>query len=188
MEAGQIRKYTVDEFFALPEGERYELIEGQLYPLYDMAEPPRIHQELVMRLSNAILNHIDANQGDCRVYPAPFGVRLSESADTVVEPDITVICDKDKLTDKGCTGAPDWILEIVSKSNPEHDYLEKCRLYLKAGVREYWIVNPMDRSVTVYFEDRPYIPRSFTFEERVQAHLFPELVIDFPGIVKRTEL
>ena len=131
MDAKQTAYMTIEEFDALPEDERFELIDGVLYPLYDMGEPIRLHQELVTRLLGKILNHIDSKNGDCRVYPAPFGVRLSEK--TVVEPDITVVCDKDKLTDKGCTGAPDWIIEIVSPSNPAHDYLEKCGLYL------YWL-------------------------------------------------
>ena len=87
------------------------------------------------------------NKGKCEVYTAPFDVKLSES--TVVIPDISVICDSSKLTDKGCSGAPDWIIEIVS-SNAIHDYLLKLNLYQAYGVREYWIVDPKKQSVTVY--------------------------------------
>ena len=186
MDAKQIAYMTIEEFDALPEDERFELIDGVLYPLYDMGEPIRLHQELVTRLLGKILNHIDSKNGDCRVYPAPFGVRLSEN--TVVEPDITVVCDKDKLTDKGCTGAPDWIIEIVSPSNPAHDYLEKCGLYLNAGVREYWIVDPKYRRVTVYNEETPYIPHSYTFEDTVKVSIYDDLAISFPEIMERIEL
>ena len=175
-------KYTVDEFEALPENERYELIDGELYPLYAMGEPLRVHMELVMRLSSEIFNYIDSKKGDCRVYPAPFGVRLSEEEDTVLEPDITVVCDRDKLTDKGCSGAPDWVIEVVSPGNPAHDYLDKLKLYTEGGVREYWIVNPAKKSVTVYNSDDPYLPRSFTFEDTVKAGIYDDLYIDFRAL------
>ncbi len=175
-------KYTVDEFEALPENERYELIDGELYPLYAMGEPLRVHMELVMRLSNEIFNYIDSNKDDCRVYPAPFGVRLNEDEDTVLEPDISVICDREKLTEKGCTGAPDWVIEVVSPGNPAYDYLDKLKLYTEGGVREYWIVNPAKKSVTVYNSDDPYLPRSFTFEDRIKAGIYDDLYIDFKAL------
>lgn len=178
---------TIEEFDLLPEDAHYELIDGELYPLYDMAGPTRIHQELVTHLSNRIFNYIESKNGDCRVYPAPFDVRLSEVPDTIVEPDITVICDKSKLTDKGCTGAPDWIIEIVSPHNPEHDYLEKCVLYLKAGVREYWIVDPGSKRVTVYHEGQPFIPQAYTFDDKIQAYIYDDLTIDFSEMWARID-
>ena len=184
MEALKNKKYSVEEFYELPEDERYELISGELYA---MAEPTRIHQELVMRISNKIFNHIEANGGDCRVYPGPFGVRLWEEEDTVVEPDITVVCDKNKLTKKGCTGAPDWIIEIASPSNLRHDYIDKLELYMRAGVREYWIVNPDRKSLTVYNEENPYIPSTFPFEKPVRAGIYEDLEIDFGQIMERVE-
>lgn len=76
------------------------------------------------------------------MYPAPFAVKLNKNNQTIAEPDISVICDQNKLTDRGCTGAPDWIIEIVSPSNASHDYIRKLNLYADAGVREYWIVDP----------------------------------------------
>ena len=182
MEAPLKTKYTVDEFNELPEDERYELINGELYA---MAEPTRIHQELVMRISGKILNYIDSKNGDCRVYPAPFGVRLNEEEDTILEPDITVVCDKNKLTKKGCTGAPDWIVEIVSPSNPGHDYIDKLALYTDAGVREYWIVNPDSRTVTVYSEDNPYIPSSYTLDDDIKVGIYDDLSIDFRDIMQK---
>lgn len=143
----QKRVYTSEDYWNLPEGERAELIDGQLYA---MTPPSRIHQKLVGKLYSAIDNFIIQNKGSCEVYPAPFAVNLSNDDKTWVEPDISVICDKDKLSDRGCEGAPDWIIEIVSKSNQSHDYLNKLLLYQKNGVNEYWIVNPNTESVMVY--------------------------------------
>ncbi len=182
MEARQTKKYTIEEFEALPDDERYELIDGELYA---MASSERIHQELVMELSGGIFSHIRSKEGDCRVYPAPFGVRLSEEEDTVVEPDITVVCDKNKLTKKGCTGAPDWIIEIVSPGNPAHDYIDKLKLYTNAGVREYWIVDPESRSVAVYIIENPYIPARYSFEDTVKVNICDDLEIDFKEIMER---
>ncbi len=185
METLQSKRYTVEEFYELPEDERYELINGELYELYGMAEPTRIHQELVMRISGKILNYIDSKDGDCRVYPAPFGVYLSDETDTVVEPDITVVCDRDKLTDKGCTGAPDWIIEIVSPSNPAHDYIDKLELYMRAGVREYWIVDPGSKRVTVYNQEQPFIPCSHSLDDIIKAGIYKDLSIDFKEIMRK---
>ena len=141
--------YTEDDYYNLPENVRAELIDGQIYY---MSAPSKIHQEILMFLSKTIANYIDSKKGPCKVYPAPFAVKLFvDDNRTVAEPDISVICDPNKLTDRGCTGAPDWIVEIVSPSNSSHDYIRKLNLYADAGVREYWIVNPMNQSMYVYF-------------------------------------
>ena len=105
--------YTIEDIYALPEGQRAELIDGQIY---DMAPPNRRHQRISGKLHQAIANYIDSKNGECEVYAAPFAVFLNEDDRNYVEPDISVICDKNKLTDKGCNGAPDWIIEIVSSS------------------------------------------------------------------------
>ena len=106
--------HTTEEIYALPEGKRAELIDGQIY---DMAPPGRIHQELVQQLSRTIGNYIADHKGTCKVYPAPFAVFLNQDDKTYVEPDISVICDNGKLDDRGCNGAPDWVIEIVSKQS-----------------------------------------------------------------------
>ncbi len=178
------RKYTVEEFDALPEDERYELINGELYA---MASPTRIHQELVSNIHGEIFAYIKAKGDNCRVYPGPFGVRLSAEEDTVLEPDITVVCDKDKLTKKGGTGAPDWIIEIVSPGHTAHDYIDKLKLYTEAGVREYWIVDPESRSVAVYIIDKPYIPARYSFQDIVKVNIYDDLEIDFREILERIE-
>ena len=103
--------YTIEDIYALPEGQRAELIDGQIY---DMAPPNTMHQRIVMNLSRKIANYINAHNGGCEVFPAPFAVFLNKDSKNYVEPDISIICDKDKLDDRGCNGAPDWIIEIVS--------------------------------------------------------------------------
>ncbi len=143
----QEHTYTSDDYWNLPEGERAELIGGQLY---SMAPPSRIHLEISGALFATIRNYITRQSGACKIYAAPFAVNLDADDKNWVEPDISVICDSNKLTDRGCSGAPDWIIEITSPSTQSHDYLKKLWLYQKSNVREYWIVNPAAKSVTVY--------------------------------------
>lgn len=139
--------YTIEDIYALPEGQRAELIDGKIY---DMAPPNTRHQVLVMDLSYQIKSYIESNNGECKVIPAPFAVFLNNDDTNYVEPDISVICDQSKLTDKGCNGAPDWIIEIVSPSSKRMDYLIKLFKYRNAGVKEYWIVDPEKNRITTY--------------------------------------
>jgi len=173
------QRYTIDDIYNLPDGTRAELIDGQIYM---MAPPSRIHQEILMQLSTTINNHIKANGGSCKVYSAPFAVFLNDDDTTYVEPDISVICDPDKLNDKGCTGAPDWIIEITSPSNTGHDYIKKLGLYADAGVREYWIVNPLKKSIVVYNMGNDSTPTIYTFNNKVKVNIFQSLTIDFNEI------
>jgi len=146
--------YTIDDIYALPDGERAELIDGKIYY---MAPPNTKHQMLVSELHYQIKDYIKHNNGECNVFPAPFAVFLNENDKNYVEPDISVICDRDKLTDKGCNGAPDWIIEIVSPSSKSMDYLTKLFKYRTAGVREYWIVDSIKQRVTVYFFEKELV-------------------------------
>lgn len=139
--------YTIDDIYALPDGKRAELIDGQIYY---MAPPSRTHQRIVLNLSRKIADYLDKNHDCCEVDIAPFAVFLNENDKVYVEPDISVICDKNKLNEKGCTGAPDWIIEIVSASSRRMDYYTKLFKYRTAGVREYWIVDPEKDRITVY--------------------------------------
>ena len=173
--------YTEEDYYNLPENVRAELINGQIYY---MAAPSRIHQEILMFLSKTIANYIDSKKGPCKVYPAPFAVKLfSEDDRNVVEPDISVICDPNKLTDRGCTGAPDWIVEIVSPSNSSHDYIRKLNLYADAGIREYWIVNPIKESIFVYhLEEIKFEAAAYTFQDKIKVNIYDDLWIDFTGL------
>ena len=128
-------------------------------------------KSLIILVAATIFNYIKKNKGKCEVYTAPFDVKLSES--TVVIPDISVICDSSKLTDKGCSGAPDWIIEIVS-SNAIHDYLLKLNLYQAYGVREYWIVDPKKQSVTVYHFDEDFDMEKYDFTEIIPVWIYKD--------------
>lgn len=171
-------EYTIDDIYALPEGQRAELINGQMYM---MATPSRKHQRLVSLLNQKIANYIDDKNGDCEVYPAPFAVFLNTDDRTYVEPDISVICDKDKLNDKGCNGAPDWIIEIVSPSSRQMDYYKKLFQYRMANVKEYWVVDPDKQMITVYNFEQD-IMEEYTFSDIVKAGIYEDLEIDFSKI------
>lgn len=147
MALSQEKVHTIEDIYALPDGQRAELIDGEMYML---APPSSRHQEILMNLSSSIHQYIKYGQGDCKVFPAPFAVFLNEDDRTYVEPDISVICDKSKLDDRGCNGAPDWVIEIVSPSSKRMDYLIKLLKYQKAGVKEYWVVDSERKSIMVY--------------------------------------
>ena len=178
MALAQLKTYTEEDYYSLPEDVRAELIDGQLYY---MSAPSRIHQEILSFLHVRIANYINSRKGSCKVYPAPFAVKPIEYDDkTIVEPDISVICDKNKLTDRGCTGAPDWIIEIISPINSSHDYIRKLNLYADAGVREYWIVDPRSKKIFVYhLEKTDFEVNTYTLKESVSAKIFTDLQIDF---------
>lgn len=179
--------YSEEDLYQLPDGVHAELIDGQIY---NMAPPSRIHQRILNIINTTIYNYIEDKKGKCEVYTAPFAVKLFPDDDSnIVEPDISVICDLNKLTDKGCTGAPDWVIEIVSPSNPGNDYIRKLNLYLEAGVREYWIVNPERQSVLVYgSEGEKTEAISYSFEDRVRAGIYEDLYIDFSKVAQKVGL
>lgn len=176
--ARQLKYYTIDDIYNLPDGQRAELIDGELYM---MATPTRIHQRLVMELSFRIRDYIGSNSGDCEVYPSPFAVFLNADNEIYLEPDISVICDKNKLTDEGCKGAPDWIIEIVSPPSRPMDYNKKLLKYGTAGVREYWIVDSMKQMIMVYnFEHNTF--EQYSFSDKVKAGIYEDFEIDFAGV------
>ncbi len=148
-------QYASEDYWNLPEGTRAELIDGKLY---DMAPSSRIHQRLVSKLTSVIDQYITNHHGNCQVYPAPFAVNLDADDKDWVEPDISVICDPNKFTDRGCSGAPDLIIEIVSPSSRKMDYSLKNTIYSQADVREYWIVDPVKERVTVYHYEEDAAP------------------------------
>lgn len=148
-------RYTFADCLAWKEDERIELINGEAFL---MATPSSRHQAICFEIGRQLGNFLEGKQ--CKVYPSPFGVRLFEATgdrpedvDTVVEPDLSVICDRSKIDKYGCKGAPDLVVEILSPSTQRHDRLVKLGLYQRAGVREYWIVNPEDMTVQVMLQD-----------------------------------
>ncbi|MDR2607515.1 MAG: Uma2 family endonuclease [Treponema sp.] len=144
--------YTYRDYLETDEDYRAEIIDGVVYA---MSPPSRYHQDISRNLMIKIANFLEGKP--CRVYAAPFGVRLFPksdlSDDTYFEPDITVVCNPSKLDDRGCNGAPDMIIEIMSPSNRQNDMLVKFRKYLQAGVREYWIVDTEEKTVHVCILD-----------------------------------
>lgn len=174
MALAQERTYTVNDIYALPDGRRAELIDGRMY---DMAPPNTRHQRLVSELTITIGNYIRSKGGNCKVFPAPFAVFLNKDDKNYVEPDLSIICDSGRLDENGCNGAPDWIIEITSPSNPQNDYGIKLFKYRTAGVREYWIVNPQKKTVMVYDFENETKSNQYTFDETVPACIFEDLSI-----------
>jgi Uma2 family endonuclease len=171
----ECEEYTTDYIESLPDGERAELIDGVVY---DMSSPNPIHQDIVATLTMLIKQHIIEKGGDCKVYPAPFAVYLNKDNKTYVEPDISVICDNRKIDDKGCNGAPDFIIEIISLSTKRKDYGIKSFKYRSSGVREYWIINPLSRTINVFdFEHNDENSNSYTFDDEITSCVYPDFKI-----------
>ena len=164
----QEKLHTIEDIYALPDGERAELIDGKIYY---MAPPNTKHQRLVHLLDREIGNYIQKNHGECEVFPAPFAVFLNEGDRNSVEPDLSVICSKDKITDRGCEGSPDWIVEIVSQSSRQMDYYKKLFKYRTAGVREYWVVDPEKELVTVYSFEKDSM-NEYSFGSEIPAGIY----------------
>ncbi len=173
-------QYTSEDYWNLPEGTRAELIDGKFY---NMAPPSRIHQQLVMELAGTIREYIKKNHGNCQVYPAPFAVNLDADDKDWVEPDISVICNSNKLTDRGCSGAPDLIIEIVSPSSRKMDYSLKNTIYSQADVREYWIVDPVKERVTVYHYEEDAAPTIYTFTQPITVGIYKDLTITIADLL-----
>ena len=174
----QREDYTVEDIYALPEGTRAELIDGQIYY---MAPLGRRHQNLLFSISRVIADYIDQKGGSCEVDIAPFAVFLNENDKNYVEPDISVICDTSKLNDRGCNGAPDWIIEIVSPASRKKDYFTKLFKYRTAGVREYWIVDPLKNLILIYNFDTSD-SEQYIFADTVKAGIYEDLYLDFSRI------
>lgn len=175
----QSETITLEQYEALPEEKRVEIFEGVVY---DMASPSQIHQTLSMELSNTIYNYIKSKKGSCQVFSAPFDVKLSDKPLTIVKPDIMVICDKNKLDGKRCNGAPDFIIEIVSPGNPADDYIRKLYYYKNYGVREYWIVDPRRKTISVNFFESNIVSVPYPFDSIIKVNIYDDLYINFSDI------
>lgn len=186
-----IRKvYTYKDYMKFPEGSRIELIDGEIF---DMSPAPsRAHQRIVTEIARKIGNYIENTGSGCEVYVSPFDVRFIGEGETdennrnTVQPDISVICDKSKLDDKGCKGAPDIIIEVVSQSNSSMDYVKKLYLYERFKVREYWIVNPDTKSVLVYVlnsQGQYGEPGKYSFSDDIMVSIFDELKLKLGDIL-----
>lgn len=140
-------EYTLEDYYALPDERRVELIDGVIY---DMAAPTTVHQMLAQQFFMDIALYIRAKKGACEVFIAPLDVQLDRDDRTMVEPDVLIICDPEKIRKKNIYGAPEFILEILSPSSRTLDALIKCRKYQNAGVKEYWILDPRKKRLLTY--------------------------------------
>ena len=183
--------FTYGDYRTWPDNERWELIDGVAY---DMSPAPsRLHQDAFGGIFFQIRAFLAG--AECQVYGAPFDVRLphgtqlDDDIETVVQPDIVVVCDRKKLDDKGCKGAPDLVIEILSPSTSSKDLHEKFRLYERVGVKEYWIVHPLDRTVLVFRREGDTYgrPAMFASEDRIEVPLLGELVVDLNQVFASVE-
>ncbi len=183
------RRYTYGDYRKWPEEERWELIDGVAWNM--SPAPGRYHQSISMELLRQIANYLEGK--NCRVYHAPFDVLLPDTpgqeeddVPTVVQPDIAVICDKTKLTEKGCTGAPEWLVEILSPYTSRKDMAVKFELYGRHGVQEYWIIDPGNTFVHVYLLDDsghyPEDPAIYLKEDTVPCTVLEGLTIELDNV------
>jgi len=173
--------YADYKAWELQPGERYEIIYGEAYA---MSAPTTRHQLIQMELSRQIAVYLVGKP--CKVIPAPFDVRLffeeDESDTTVVQPDVSIVCDREKRGPEGCRGAPDFVAEILSPSNTASDMERKRLLYKKAGVREYWVLDGANKTMHNYFFENDAFPRFHGADEIVRMGIFPDLEIDLESV------
>lgn len=177
-------RFTYADYLTWPNDERWELIDGVAYAM--SPAPGSLHQSVSFELARQFGNYLKGKQ--CRAFSAPFDVRLTHKVDqsdnyidTVVQPDLLVLCDPEKLDDRGCKGAPDLIIEILSPSTAKHDLNDKFYLYQQHGVKEYWIIHPAEKTLLVYKLEEDGIygkPDRYAEDDKVPVPLLGELVID----------
>lgn len=171
---------TMKDYLALPEGTSIEMIDGVFY---DMASPNVIHQQISSAVMYAFLHHVKANRGTCVPFAAPTDVQLDCDDKTVVQPDVFVVCDREKITKERIVGAPDLVVEIVSPSNHNLDEVIKLMKYRNAGVREYWLIQPEEKRVLVYFFESSIDPVEYSFGQKVPVGIWKgKCEVDFQEI------
>ena len=177
----QLESVTLKQYEELPDDIRAEVFEGQIFY---MSSPSQNYQMISMELSTVINSYIKSKKGDCRVFHAPFDVKLDDTPLTIVQPDIMIVCDKDKLDGKRCNGAPDFIIEIVSSGNPSDDYIKNLYYYKNYGVREYWIVDPIRKIITVNYFEENRINVQYDFWSIIKVNIYEDLYIDFSSVME----
>ena len=174
--------YTIEDYLALPDEQRIELIDGVIY---DMGSPSLPHQMIGGEMHRQISNYIHEKKGACISFIAPTDVQLDCDNRSMVQPDVLIVCDRSKINRQRVFGAPDFVLEVLSPSTKNKDIFVKGHKYLNAGVKEYWLVDPMKQTVTAFdFRNPEDVEiRNYTFEDRVPMVLYDgDLVIDFKEI------
>lgn len=173
-------KYTLDDYYALSDDQRVELIDGVFY---DIASPSGIHQTIALRLAMIFMQFIDRNKGSCFTMIAPMDVQLNMDSKTMVQPDVMIICDRSKVKRRMVCGAPDLVVEILSGSTRSRDMVLKLNKYMNAGVREYWIVDPDSKEVIVCMFENDFICNIYDCSEPIPVGIFGgECRVDFKEI------
>lgn len=168
--------YTIEDYYALPDDQRVELIDGVFY---DMASPVSLHQLIAGEVYRQIANYILDNGGSCTVFIAPLDVQLDCDNRTMVQPDVMILCDDEKNTNKNIYGAPDFILEVISPSTKRKDCFLKLQKYMDAGVREYWILDPYKEKLMIYFFEEDAFPLICGLDKPIPVRIYHgELAID----------
>ncbi len=179
-----VSDYTLKDYLALPDNVRAELIDGKL--IY-MESPTTKHQEYLFETASVLRSYIRRKKGSCKVMISPLDVQLDCDDRTIVQPDIIVVCSRDKLTEKRIYGAPDLCIEISSPSSRSLDRKTKLRKYRAAGVREYWIVDTDHRQILCYFFEADTAPAVYSFGTPVPVHIFQsEIAVSFADIEAET--
>ncbi len=176
---------SIDDYLALPNDVRVELIDGVFY---DMAAPSYLHNQIAIQIWKALDDYIYKNNGKCSASIAPTDVQLDKDDKTMVQPDVLVTCDRDKITYARVVGAPDLIIEVLSESNWYHDVYRKKSKYESSGVREYWIVMPKQSKIIVYFFKKSSKPIEYTFDDIIPVNIWDgKCTIDFKVISERLD-
>ncbi len=178
----QKKKHTIEDLNSLPEGQRAELIDGQMFLL---TPPDTDLQRISYTVARTISDYINRKNGRCEVFLAPFAVYLNKDNYNYVEPDISIVCDREKINDKGCNGAPDWVIEITSSGAPQRDYGIKLLKYHAAGVREYWIINPQKKAVIVFDFEKQRFSNQYCWNDDIPVCIYKDLVINLDKLLNK---
>ena len=173
-------KYTIEDYYALPDEQRFELIDGVFY---DMAAPTTIHQLIADQINMCFAMHIREKNGRCISITSPLDVQLDKDNKTMVQPDVVVVCEREKIKRRVVYGAPDLVVEVLSKSTRKKDMVTKLSKYCFAGVREYWTVDPDKKEITVYDFENDLDCRHYDQSAPVPVTIFGgECKVDFEKI------
>lgn len=173
-------EYTLEDYLLLPEERRAELIDGVIY---DMSVPTGYHQLIAGQLYSMLLSWVRGRKGSCMPFISPVDVQLDGDDKTIVQPDLLILCDKSKYTPARIIGPPDFVAEILSKSTREKDIFIKLNKYKKAGVREYWMIDPDRKTILVWDFDKDDEVKMYGFRDRIPVGIYQgECVIDFAEI------
>ena len=179
------KDYTYEDLLKIDDNNRYEIINGKLHL---MSSPTTIHQKILLKLATQLESFFKDKK--CTPFVAPLDVRLSGNKDNkkvkdVVQPDLMVVCDENKIDEKGICGAPDFIIEIMSPGSITHDLIIKFTLYLKYKVKEYWLISPMEETINIMqLKNNLYETQEYKINEEIQSNLFKDLKLNLKEIYK----